>query len=284
MTGGAGFIGSNLAERLLADPRLRVRIFDNFSRRGVQHNLNWLRLPERAAAGDRQGDVRDAGAVRRPPASERRSTIWPRRLRSRPPSKILPRDFEVNALGTFNVLEAARALRAESVPALHLDEQGVRLAGRVSGRSRRDALPCRSTAAFRRERARSRSISIRLTAVPRARQTSTFATTRASTTCPRWSSACPASPGRGSSATRTRAGSRTSSTPCLQGRPITIYGDGFQVRDILHVHDLLDAMMAARDAAQPHRGEIYNLGGGLERAVSVVEMLQRVRAPHRRSR
>src|SRR5207248_2865035 len=34
----------------------------------------------------------------------------------------------------------------------------------------------------------------------------------------------------------------------LAGRPITIYGDGYQVRDVLHVHDLIDAMMAARDA------------------------------------
>src|SRR5947209_15718947 len=34
----------------------------------------------------------------------------------------------------------------------------------------------------------------------------------------------------------------------LEGRPITIYGDGYQVRDVLHVHDLIDAMLAVRKA------------------------------------
>ena len=60
----------------------------------------------------------------------------------------------------------------------------------------------------------------------------------------------------------------------LAGRPITIYGDGHQVRDILHVHDLVDAMLAARDALPQTRGEIYNLGGGMTRAASVLEMLR----------
>ncbi len=59
----------------------------------------------------------------------------------------------------------------------------------------------------------------------------------------------------------------------LEGRPITIYGDGYQVRDILHVHDLIDAMLAARAQRSATAGEIYNVGGGMERAVSVAEML-----------
>ena len=42
ITGGAGFIGSNLAERILLQPRTNVRIFDNLCRPGVTHNLEWL--------------------------------------------------------------------------------------------------------------------------------------------------------------------------------------------------------------------------------------------------
>ena len=59
----------------------------------------------------------------------------------------------------------------------------------------------------------------------------------------------------------------------LEGRPITIYGDGYQVRDVLHVHDLVDAMVLARQKQAATAGEIYNLGGGPERAISITEML-----------
>ena len=60
----------------------------------------------------------------------------------------------------------------------------------------------------------------------------------------------------------------------LEGQPITIYGDCFQVRDVLHVDDLIDAMQAASRSTSRTAGEMYNLGGGLERAISVVEMLK----------
>jgi CDP-paratose 2-epimerase len=62
----------------------------------------------------------------------------------------------------------------------------------------------------------------------------------------------------------------------LAGRTITIYGDGLQVRDILHVHDLVDAMMKVRNSNCTPGGKIYNLGGGLGRAVSVIEMLRAI--------
>ena len=65
ITGGAGFIGSNLAERLLDSPETRVRIFDDLSRPGVLHNLRWLlqHLPGRDRLEFMQGDLRDADAV-----------------------------------------------------------------------------------------------------------------------------------------------------------------------------------------------------------------------------
>jgi CDP-paratose 2-epimerase len=60
----------------------------------------------------------------------------------------------------------------------------------------------------------------------------------------------------------------------LHGRTITVCGDGFQVRDVLHVHDLIDAMMAVRSHRKRTRGEVFNLGGGMDRTVSVIEMLR----------
>ena len=59
----------------------------------------------------------------------------------------------------------------------------------------------------------------------------------------------------------------------LAGKPITIYGNGRQVRDVLHVADLVDAMLAARAHIRDAAGEVYNIGGGMERSASVLEML-----------
>src|SRR5262249_16936107 len=60
------------------------------------------------------------------------------------------------------------------------------------------------------------------------------------------------------------------------GKRIIIFGDGMQVRDVLHVHDLVDAMMKVREVSAMTRGQIYNLGGGLQRAFSVMEMLDAI--------
>ena len=62
----------------------------------------------------------------------------------------------------------------------------------------------------------------------------------------------------------------------LEGNPITVYGDGFQVRDVLHVSDLIDAMQAAAANRRSTTGEVFNVGGGPERAVSVLEMLRAI--------
>src|SRR5579875_2001517 len=65
ITGGAGFVGSNLAARLMAEPGVRVRIFDNMSRAGVEHNIEWLRSRANGAKLEVvKGDTRNAEAVR----------------------------------------------------------------------------------------------------------------------------------------------------------------------------------------------------------------------------
>jgi CDP-paratose 2-epimerase len=62
----------------------------------------------------------------------------------------------------------------------------------------------------------------------------------------------------------------------LAGRTITVYGDGYQVRDVLHVSDLIAAMRSVRTQAQRRNGEVFNLGGGPERSMSVIEMLKEI--------
>jgi len=59
----------------------------------------------------------------------------------------------------------------------------------------------------------------------------------------------------------------------LRGEPITLYGDGAQVRDILFVDDLVDAMMLAHEHVATTAGRAFNMGGGAENAVSLLEVL-----------
>src|SRR5436305_7191324 len=108
--GGAGFIGSNLVHHLLTRTEARVHVFDNLSRPGVRHNLEWLRK----AAGNSGrlqvtiGDIRDSKLIEKAvaPASE----IYDFAAQVAVTTSVLdPRhDFEVNLCGAFNIIEAAR--------------------------------------------------------------------------------------------------------------------------------------------------------------------------------
>ena len=107
ITGGAGFIGSNLAHRLLSMGR-EVRLLDSLARPGVEQNLQWLREQH----GDRfeaiVADVRDEKAVRR--AVNGATHVFPFAAQVAVTTSLHdPRDdFLVHALGTLNVLEAVR--------------------------------------------------------------------------------------------------------------------------------------------------------------------------------
>ena len=107
ITGGAGFIGSNMANTLLSEGH-DVVIYDNMSRPGSERNLEWLHASGGDALQVIRGDIRDADAI----AAAVRDVDVVVHLAGQvavTTSVINPReDFEINALGTFNVLEAAR--------------------------------------------------------------------------------------------------------------------------------------------------------------------------------
>ena len=108
--GGAGFVGSNWVHHLLRETDARIHIFDNLSRRGVHQNLEWLR--RECTDSERLkitiGDVRDAGLVQR--AVQNASEIYNFAAQVAVTSSVddPKADFEINALGTLNILEAAR--------------------------------------------------------------------------------------------------------------------------------------------------------------------------------
>ena len=107
ITGGAGFIGSNLADALMREGR-DVIIFDNLSRKGVEHNLHWLTRRHGKRLTFRSGDLRDAAAV----AAVVGQASWVAHLAAQvavAASLADPwEDFSVNMLGTMHVLEAIR--------------------------------------------------------------------------------------------------------------------------------------------------------------------------------
>jgi CDP-paratose 2-epimerase len=61
-----------------------------------------------------------------------------------------------------------------------------------------------------------------------------------------------------------------------RGEPITVCGDGCQVRDVLYVDDLVDAMLLARDAMPRIAGQAFNVGGGPANATSLLELIARL--------
>jgi CDP-paratose 2-epimerase len=276
ITGGAGFIGSNLAERLLTEPDVRVRIFDNLSRHGVVHNLDWLRSVSGGAQLEIvEGDVRDARAVRE--VAQDVSQIYHLAAQVAVTTSVddPSTDFEVNARGTLNVLEAARLSGRQpsvlftstnkvygSLKGISVEVQGSRyraLDRNFIGVNENEPLDfhspygCSKGAADQYVRDYARIYDLP-TVVFRM--------------------SCIAGPRQFGNEDQGWVAHFLYSV--LAGRPITIYGNGYQVRDVLHVHDLVDAMIGAHKAMDRSRGEVYNLGGGMNRSVSVIDMLDKI--------
>ena len=274
ITGGAGFVGSNLAERLLCTTPARIRIFDNLSRSGVERNLEWLEsLPQADRLEVITGDVRDSDAVREAVRGADEIYHLAAQVAVTTSLEDPAMDFEVNARGTFNVLEAARHGGRKpfvlytstnkvygSLEAVPVELDGTRYrasSAAFQGVSETELLDfhspygCSKGSADQYVRDYARiydlpTVVLRMSCIAGPRQ---FGNEDQGWVAHFLYSA-------------------------LAGRPITVYGDGYQVRDILHVYDLLDAIEAVRNQTSADRGEIYNIGGGPERSVSVVELLR----------
>ncbi|MDB5866441.1 MAG: sugar nucleotide epimerase, partial [Betaproteobacteria bacterium] len=108
ITGGAGFVGANLAHRLLSEDR-PVLILDNLSRAGVEQNLQWLRDRHGAGVEVVVGDIRDRAVVARAVARARQVFHFAAQVAVTTSIVDPLEDFSINAQGTLNVLEAIRA-------------------------------------------------------------------------------------------------------------------------------------------------------------------------------
>lgn len=266
VTGGIGFIGTNLADRLLREGH-DVLLFDNGHRPGVRHNLEWLRSQHGDRARLVEGDVCDFGAVER--ALEGVEVVFHLAAQVAVTTSLLnPRmDFSVNALGTLNVLEAARHMRP--MPIVLFTSTNKVYGGihhmRVVERETRyefqdlrhgiaETCPldfhspygCSKGAADQYVLDYHRiyglpTVVLRMSCIYGPRQFG--------------------NEDQGWVAHFALTG--------LRGGHLTIYGDGKQVRDLLYIDDLIELMIRSVHRIDRTAGEVYNVGGGSANTISV---------------
>ena len=269
--GGAGFIGSHLADAFVRTGS-QVTIYDNFSRPGALANSRWLRTEHGQRVRILKGDIRRSHGRLRRLVDGADLVIHNAAQVAVTTSVSDPRtDFDINAAGTFEVLEAIRASRRR--PALVFSSTN-KVYGELTGLE---------TKALARRYA--------LTGAPQG----------VAETCPLdFHSPYGCSKGAADQYVRDYAriyGLRTVvfRKSCIYGPrqfgvedqgwvawftiaavrslPITIYGDGKQVRDILYVEDLVRAYRAACRRIDEVAGQVFNIGGGAAYTLSLLELL-----------
>ncbi len=266
ITGGAGFIGSNYVNRLLKRGE-KVTVYDNLSRRGAERNLQWLQT----SFGDKfhfiQGDIRDAALITAT-ATDADIIVHLASQVAVTTSVLHPReDIEVNALGTFNVLEAARLSPSNPVVLyastnkvyggmehLIIKEEETRYAYRdyPEGISEDYVLDfhspygCSKGTGDQYVRDYARIYKLRTVVL---RQSCIYGPRQFGVEDQGWVA--------------------WFIIAAVMGHPITIYGNGKQVRDLLFVDDLLNAYDTAVEQIDRIKGQIYNVGGGPANQLSV---------------
>lgn len=274
ITGGAGFIGANAASRYLSRGAT-VAIIDDLSRPGAAKNIAWLE-----GQGDlrfHKIDIRDSGSLLGAFVEHRESDLVLHLAGQVAVTTSVtdPRmDFEINAHGTFNVLEAARAVGLTSPLIFSSTNKvygGMEDVGVVvrDGRYAYDGLPdgcgedrsldfhspygCSKGAADQYVRDYHRIYGLNTVVF---RQSCIYGYRQFGMEDQGWIA--------------------WFTIAAQLGRPITVYGDGMQVRDVLFVDDLVDAFEAAAANIERSAGNVYNIGGGPSNVLSLVELLTHI--------
>lgn len=266
ITGGAGFIGSNYAARLLRCGHT-VTLFDNLSRRGSMKNLDWLREAFSSGLEFVQGDVRDIESISSAAAEQDAIFHFAAQVAVTESVRCPREDFEINAVGTFNMLEAARASGRNplvvyastnkvygAMDQLNVVESEKRweyndLPLGISEMHPLDfhsPYGCSKGAGDQYVRDYARIYGLPTVVF---RQSCIYGVRQYGVEDQGWLAHFVIS--------------------IIQGSEINIYGDGKQVRDILWVDDLLDAYDLVLSDPSRFAGRVFNIGGGPEFTVSI---------------
>jgi CDP-paratose 2-epimerase len=280
ITGGAGFIGSNLAHRLLSAGR-RVRVLDNLSRPGVEQNLQWLRQQHGELLEFVRADVRDAAAVTKAVAGVQQIFHFAAQVAVTTSLENPQEDFAINAIGTLNVLEAARARPVApaivmtstnkvygGLEDLELSVQGQRylpVDARVAASGIGEDRPLDFHSPYGCSKGTADQYVV------------DYARSYGMTTLV-FRMSCIYGPRQ--FGTEDQGWVAHFILRALRGERITLYGDGMQVRDVLFVDDLVDAVLLAEQHAQRLKGRVFNMGGGPANAISLKDLLDRIEHLH----
>lgn len=263
ITGGAGFIGSNLANRLLAQGG-NVVIYDNFSRPNVEKNVAWLKsLKQKGKLSVIKADVRDFGALKK--RIKNTDVVFHLAAQVAATTSVTdPRqDFEINVGGTINVLEAVRLSKK---PPIVVYSSTNKVYGELSktnlkniGKGITENQPldfhspygCSKGAADQYVRDYSRIYNIPTIVF---RQSCIYGPRQFGVEDQGWLAHF--------------------AICALSKKPITIFGDGKQIRDLLYVEDLIDAYLLAVENINKCNGEIFNIGGGKENNLSLIQSIK----------
>jgi CDP-paratose 2-epimerase len=276
ITGGAGFVGTNMAQRLLADGE-EVVVLDDLSRPGVRRNLKSLHEDRSGRLRVVVGDIRDSDVVRQALPGVDQIFHFAAQV-AVTTSLTNPRhDFAVNLAGTVNLLEEVR--RLEQPPPLlftstnkvygNLDDVGLTaVAGRYEPLE----------AAYRRwgvneQRALSFCSPYGCSKGGADQYVIDYAHSYGLPTVV-FRMSCIYGPHQQGNEDQGWVAHFVKQA--LEGRTITLYGDGRQVRDVLFVEDLLDAMQLALGHVDRLPGQAFNIGGGPENTVSLLELIDLV--------
>lgn len=271
ITGGAGFIGTNLAQRLLSEGEA-VLVYDNLSRRGSEQNLLWLR----DIGGDRLqveiADVCDMHSLRK--AVKNAKQVFHLAAQVAVTSSLLDpvHDFESNLRGTLNLLEALRALETPPpmvftstnkvygpLTELNLKKNGTRyecLSSLHSSISEdypimfHSPYGCSKGAADQYVADYVRVFGLKAVVF---RMSCIYGPHQFGTEDQGWVA--------------------NFLIRAIERKPIKVFGDGMQVRDVLFIEDLLDAFLLAQSNMEKVSGEVFNIGGGLRNTMSLLELL-----------
>ena len=275
ITGGAGFIGVNLAARELAAGKT-VTILDNFSRRGTDLNADWLRRHAGPALRVVRADVRTDRDVLQAEV-DRADVVFHLAAQVAVTLSVTdPRhDFEVNALGTFNVLDAARRRPTPPIVVyastnkvygkmadVVIEQRGDRYAYRDLPQGVDESRPLEFYSPYGCSKGAGDQYMMdfdRIYGVPTVvfRQSCIY--------------------GRHQFGIEDQGWLAWFAICALRNDPVTIFGDGRQVRDTLFIDDLNEAYDLAVQNIDRTRGRAYNIGGGPANTLSLLELLALLR-------